>query len=176
MWLPDRTKLLKVRLHSQGLDPETPWAEDCGPAPGPAGSRYVRIGNVPFLHAKPTYGDVIVVSPDEERVLSWDGGGRGYDEVCESLIEDSGRWVMILDYEVRPPAATSQEAFSALDIVGESVDIAVEGCFAPSATRPGRAYLAIPASMNVEQALALLQSARLPMSLTLVHPLEDDEG
>ena len=61
MWLPDRAKLIKVRLHANGEDAETPWAEDCGPAPGPVGAHYARLGNVPFLHAKPTYGDVVVV-------------------------------------------------------------------------------------------------------------------
>ena len=52
------TKAIKVCLTNRGEDQETPWAHDLGPAPGPKGSRKVRLVNVPFLHAKPTWGDV----------------------------------------------------------------------------------------------------------------------
>ena len=61
MWLPDSSKLVKVRLHNQGEDVETLWAEGLGPAGEGLPARRVRLGNVPFLHAKPTYEDVIDV-------------------------------------------------------------------------------------------------------------------
>ncbi len=174
MWHPDRAKLVKVRLHSRDLDRETPWAEDCGPAPAPAGARYVRLANVPFLHAKPTYGDVIVASPDEEGMLSWDDEGLPYEQVVDRIIEDGGRWAMVLDYELLDSASNTQAAFSALDVAGEEADIAVEGCFAPGPGRPGRAYLAVPASLDVDDVLTFLERQDLPMSMTLVHPLEEE--
>ncbi len=175
MWRPRREKLVKVRLHSRGLDCETPWGEDCGPAPAPAGARFVRLANVPFLHPKPTYGDVIVASPDEHGVLSWDSEGLPYEQVAERIIEDGGRWAMILDYQVMDAAADSQAAFSALDLAGEEADIAVEGCFAPGRGRPGRAYLAVPATLDVDDVLTFLERQDLPMSMTLVHPVEGED-
>jgi hypothetical protein len=76
MWVPDASKVVKVCLHSQGAYVETPWAEDLGVAPGPPGARLVRLGNVPFLRPKPTYGDVLVVEPDANygNRLTWNAG------------------------------------------------------------------------------------------------------
>jgi len=54
MWLPEKSKLLKIRIQSNGADVETPWAEDLGEVEGRKGARRVKIANVPFLHAKPT--------------------------------------------------------------------------------------------------------------------------
>ena len=77
MWLPDKSKLVKIRLHNQGEDVETAWAEDLGLASRGKVTRRVRLGNVPFLHAKPTYGDVIEVQPDEkDGMLDWDRAGQ----------------------------------------------------------------------------------------------------
>lgn len=175
MWLPDRAKLIKVSLSSNGEDVETPWAEDGGPAPGPAGARYARLGNVPFLHAKPTYGDVIVVVPDADGVFSWDSGGLPYERLGERIIEDGGRWVMVLDFVLLEAGGDAQQAFSALDIAGQRRDIAVEGCYGPKSDLPGRAYLAVPNHLGVDAVLAYLEGQRLPMTLSLVHPV-DDEG
>ena len=67
-------KPVKVCLIDQGRARETPWALDLCPAPGPKGSRKVRLINVPFFHAKPTWGDVIVVSP-KDGIPTWDRDG-----------------------------------------------------------------------------------------------------
>src|SRR5450432_1792453 len=75
------TKAIKVCLTNRGEDQETPWAHDLGPAPGPKGSRKVRLVNVPFLHAKPTWGDVIVVSPVEDGFPTWDRDGVPWTKV-----------------------------------------------------------------------------------------------
>lgn len=154
---------------------ETSWAEDCGPAPGRAGARYVRLGNVPFLRAKPTYGDVIVVSPDQDRMLSWDSEGVPYEQIGDRIIEDGERWAMILEFELLDPDGDAQEAFSALDIAAEKQDIAVEGAFGPKRGRPGRAYLAVPTKLDVEPVLTFLEDQDLPMSLRLVHPREGED-
>jgi hypothetical protein len=145
MWLPDKNRLIKVRLQDQGLDVETPWAEDLGPAPV-EGARRARLANVPFLHAKPTYEDVIVVVPDEQGILTWDRNGVSWEQIRTRIDDDSGRWAMIVDYA--PGAAADTLAlFSALDIAAAQIDVCFEGCFGPHNGEPGRAYLAVPAAM-----------------------------
>jgi len=73
---------IKVCLVNEGDDVETPWAIDLGPADsGPDGSRRVRLINVPFMHAKPTWGDVVIVTPVEGGRLTWNGGGVPYSEI-----------------------------------------------------------------------------------------------
>ncbi len=173
MWIPDRTKLVKVLLHADGIDVETPWAEDLGPVHDSSGARRVRLGNVPFLHAKPTYEDVIVVEPNPERgFLTWDSRGVPWEEILTRIDEDSERWVMIVDYEVVGDAS-SQTAFSALDIAGEKANIAVEGDYGPKPETPGRAYLAVPKELGVSNVMLLLEQSKLPLTLRLVHPVDE---
>ncbi len=149
VWLPDESRLVKVRLQSNGEDVEMAWAEDCGSAPGHEDGRHVRLGNVPFLHAKPTYGDLILATPDpNDGMLMWDDGKLQYERIGEKIIEDGGRWAMILDYELLDPTGDAQEAFSALDCAGEKYNVAVEGFYGPRDDRPGRAYLAVPQELE----------------------------
>lgn len=75
-----------------------------------SGARRVRIGNVPFLHAKP-YEDVIVVEPDpDDGMLTWDSHGVSV-RLGTRIEEDGGRWAMIVDYELTTYFAGS-EGFS----------------------------------------------------------------
>lgn len=174
VWIPDEKKLVKICLHSQGKDVETPWAEDLGPAAVSPGARFVRLGNVPFLHAKPTYGDVLVVVPDPVyNKLTWDREGLPFERIRERIVEDGGRYTVIIDYELSPPGSDPQPAFSALDVAGENANVNVEGCFGPTAERPGRAYFAVPYAMSIAALLAYLDEQNLPMSLRLVHPVGD---
>src|SRR6476469_1778392 len=91
-------QLVKVVLHNRGADIETPWAEDLGPADG--GGRRVRLDNVPFLHAKPTFGDVIVAREDAryDGQLAWDRDGVPWPRIGERIELDGGRYAMIVDY------------------------------------------------------------------------------
>ena len=174
MWLPDESKLLKVRLHSRGEDVETAWAEDLGEVQGQPGARRVRLGNVPFVHSKPTYGDVLIVEPSlPGGMLTWDSFGLPYERIRERIEEDGGRYAVILDYTLESSAQDAQAAFSALDIAGEQANIAVEGCFTPKKERPGRAYLAVPYNLKPTDVMKYLRGKSLPMSLTLVHPVDD---
>ena len=91
---------IKVLLHNEGQDQETPWAEDLGPSPVAPGARRVRLVNIPFLNAKPTYGDVIVAIPNADGVLAWDRGGVAWEHIDQRIEEDGGRWVMIIGYRV----------------------------------------------------------------------------
>ena len=176
MWTPNKDKLVKVRLHSKGEDGETPWAEDLGPDPKATGARLVRLANIPFFHAKPTFGDVISAVYEDD-FLTWDSQGLGYDDIVEQrIVEDSGRWAMIIDYEAQPNAEGSvAELFSNFAQQSETLEFIIEGYYANSETRKGRAYLAIPSAESVESAFNKLKELSPVMTLTLVHPVDDEE-
>lgn len=155
---------LKVLLHNQGEDAETPWAEDLGPHPAKAGARLVRLVNVPFLHAKPTFGDVLVVEPDAEGMLAWDRQGVPWDDLDSRIEGDGGRWVMIIDYE-----APSRELASDLARWLDEQDYICEG------PGPGRLYLALPAASEVGPTFASVAANPFGVAVTLVHPVDDAE-
>ncbi len=173
MWVPDPKRVVKVVLHDRGDDVEAPWAEDLGPDPADPTRRLLRIGNVPFFHAKPTYEDVISATRDPARGMwAWDRGGAPFERVPSMLHEDSGRWAMILDYRLNADMPL-KDAFRALDLAGEQREISVEGAYEDDDKRGGRAFAAAPREMGVAEALAALRSADLPVDLTLVHPTAD---
>lgn len=163
-------KLIKVRLTNQGEDIETPWAHDLGPAPNAAaGARTVKLVNVPFMHAKPTWGDTIVVTPAADAFPTWDRGGVKWNEISSRIVEDGGRWAMILDYRPHDDV-TAADAFSALARVCDVERIVCEGAWAPRDADPGRAYLAVPKDTVVGAVIDRLDGAGLPMHIILVHP------
>jgi hypothetical protein len=82
---------------------------------------------------------------------------------------------MIVDYVLHPGRDDVKAAFSALHDAAEKVDLVVEGLRSPSDGRPGRAYLAAPYALGVADVFALLREAELPLTLTLVHPVVDDD-
>ena len=117
VWVPDKNKPVKVCLHSRGEDVETPWAEDLGKAPGRPSARLVRLGNVPFRHAKPTYGDVLVVEYDATyNKLTWDSGGLPYERILERIAEDGGRYAVVIDFDLVPLSTDARAAFKLLDL------------------------------------------------------------
>ncbi len=166
-----RSKQIKVCLTNEGADVETPWAEDLGPVAGRKGARRVRLANVPFLHAKPTWGDVIVVEPvDEDGFLTWDRGGVAWSKVGTRIHEDSGRWAMIVDYEPHPGDESGTAAFRALAKACAAAEIICEGCVGPRRGKPGRAYLAVPRELTDPQVMAKLRGEALPCELVQIHP------
>ncbi|MDP2304768.1 MAG: hypothetical protein Q8P18_01915 [Pseudomonadota bacterium] len=52
----------RILLHDNGEDVETLWGI---PVESPPGRTFVRLDNVPFLHAKPTFDEVVEVAEDE---------------------------------------------------------------------------------------------------------------
>jgi hypothetical protein len=165
-----KLKTIKVCLTNRGEDSETPWAEDLGPAPGRSGSRKVRLVNVPFLHAKPTWGDVIAVAPVEDGLPTWDRDGVAWNHVGAKIVEDGGRWAMIVDYA--PHADTTADvAYRALAVAAEEVDIVCEGAWGPERGKPGRAYLAVRNAASDRDVMGDLRAAELPCELTQIHPV-----
>lgn len=174
MWHPDKEKLLRVRLCNHEDDVETCWGEDLGAVATDPSARLVRLGNVPFLHAKPTYEDVIEVRAQTDGVLEWNGQGVEYEDIAERLHEDGGRWPVIIDYRPSPPHTDLDATFKALDRAAEKVDIAVEGAFANQEERRGRAYLALPPSTSLDELLTWLVSPAVNLQFKLVHPVDEE--
>jgi hypothetical protein len=173
---------IKVLLVNDGDDVETPWAIDLGEAAGaPEGSRRVRLINVPFMHAKPTWGDVIVVTPDADGRLEWNGNGASYSETEALIEEDGGRYTVIVDY--MPHAGTTADvAWNALRRVFEregrdlaEADAVCEGMRGPRGEKPGRGYLAVKYDLMPADVMERLRAASVPAELTLVHPTDDPE-
>jgi len=161
-----KPKLIKVCLMNQGLDQETPWAHDLGPARGPKGSRKARLINVPFLHAKPTWGDVVVVSPVEDGFPTWDRQGVAWTKIGTRIAEDGGRWAMIVDYAPNGKG----DAFGALVRACAEHNIVCEGAVGPRNGRPGRSYLAVRNELTDVNVMSLLRTAALPCKLFQIHP------
>ena len=162
-------KPIKVCLTYGGAATGTPWAEDLGPAPGPSGSRRVRLLNVPFLHAKPTWGDVIVVSPVVRGLPTWDRRGVPWAKLPARIAEDGGRWAMIVDYvphEDTAPAA----ACRALEAACADEGVICEPAWLARPGHPGRVYFAIEHARSDAEVLAALRAAELPCELVQIHP------
>ncbi len=164
---PDGERV-KILLHASGEDPETPWALDLGPAPGKRGARLVRLVNVPFLHAKPTFGDEIVVAPGPDGWLAWDRGDADPDR-GEGIARDGGRYALIIDY--LPPAGADVPAvFTAICEAARRLDVVPEGCFGPRADKPGRAYFAAPNAVTPLALMTAVTGAVDDCVFTLIHP------
>jgi hypothetical protein len=165
-----KPQVIKVCLVNRGEDAETPWAQDLGPAKGPKGSRKVRLVNVPFMHEKPTWGDVIVVSPVEDGPLTWDSNNVPASKIGTRILEDGGRHAMIVHYIPRTGDATGNAAFKALDAACKQLDIVCEGALGPGANRPGIAYLAIPSALTASAVMTRLRDAAIPAGLIQIYP------
>ncbi len=167
---PVEPTLIKVCLTNKGEDTETPWAHDLGPAPGsPPGSRRARLVNVPFMHAKPTWGDVVVVSPVKEGFPTWDRGGIPWKQISSKIVDDGGRWAMIVDY-IPHPGINDNDAFQALARACDAERLVCEGAWGPRDAEPGRAYLAVMKELTAETVMQQLLAAPLPMQLIQIHP------
>jgi cell division septation protein DedD len=162
-----KPKPIKVCLTNAGKDTETPWAEDLGPAPGRKGSRRVRLINVPFMHAKPTWGDVIVVSPVDDGLPTWDRAGTPWAQIGARIAEDCGRWAMIVDYVPHPD---SKDAFNALARACAEHDVVCEGAWDARDGDPGRVYLAVSGALTDDELMTRLRAAELPCELIQIHP------
>jgi hypothetical protein len=159
--------LIKVCLTNKGEDTETPWAHDLGPA-GADGSRKVKLVNVPFMHAKPTWGDTILVRPPRDNGFPvWDREGVPWKNIASKIVEDGGRWAMIVDYV---PRVAADEAFAALGRACDEAKIVCEGAWGPREHEPGRVYLAVQKELVADQVMGILVGASLPMDLIQIHP------
>ncbi|CAN5901673.1 hypothetical protein BH11MYX2_BH11MYX2_26730 [soil metagenome] len=162
-------KLIKVCLTNKGDDTETPWAHELGAAANaPPGSLKVKLVNVPFMHAKPTWGDTIIVSPVKDTFPTWDRDGVPWKQINSKILDDGGRWAMIIDY--KPRTGTTDEAFAALGRACDSHKIVCEGAWAARDSEPGRAYLAVQKELTADHVMSLLDDAKLPVLITQIHP------
>jgi hypothetical protein len=162
----DKTSLVKVFLHDRGDDVESAW---CQPAGEERGASLFRLVNVPFLHAKPTYGDVIAAFRDDrfDGNWAWDREGVPYARVGQRLHTDGERYALIVDYSMRTDAD-----FGALVAALERQHaIVAEGCFGPRGEDPGRLYLAAPRSLPPSVVMAAAEKLGRGFRFALVHPV-----
>ncbi|HSD90960.1 MAG TPA: hypothetical protein VLB44_25725 [Kofleriaceae bacterium] len=158
-----KPKLIKVCLTNLGEDTETPWAYDLGDV---RGGKKVKLANVPFMHAKPTWGDTIVVKY-VDGMWTWDRDGVPWSKVGTRIAEDGEHWAMIVDYDPHPG---EDDAFGALAKACRDGDVVCEGAWGPEGAKPGRVYLAVPDEMSDVQVMAKLRARELPCELVQVHP------
>jgi hypothetical protein len=127
----------------------------------------VRLANVPFMHAKPTWGDTIVVAATEDGFPTWDRDGVPWSKINSRIEVDGGHWAMIVDYAPHPNAA---DAWSTLVRECANHEIVCEGAWGPEAGKPGRAYLAVAEAMSDVDVMNALLGAGLPCDLMQIHP------
>jgi len=162
-----KPKQIKVALTNRGQDVETPWAVDLGPASGPSGSRKVRLINVPFMHAKPTWGDTIVVSPVDDGLPTWDRDGVPWPKIGSRIADDGGRWAMIVDYA---PHRNAAAVFEDIARTCAEHDVVCERAWGPRNGEPGRAYLAVSPDLTDHDVMTSLREAQLACELIQIHP------
>ncbi len=162
----DKTSLVKVFLHDRGEDVESAWCQPVGASDGAA---LFRLVNVPFLHAKPTYGDVIAARRDDrfDGNWAWDRQGVPWARVRERLHSDGERYALIVDYTMR----TNADFGALVAALERQQGIVAEGCFGPRGEEPGRLYLAAPRTMSPADVMAIVTKLGRFFQFALVHPL-----
>jgi len=171
MWLPDRDKLVKVRLKNGNDDVETPWAENLGEDKEGRGI-LVKVGKHSILprEAHLRRRSAAEPRPGRRGFLTWDSEGVPWEAILTRIHGDSGRWAMVLDWRPTDPKESAQAAFSRLDRAPELLQVAAEGRWAPGPDKLGRAYFAVPKGLTVTEVLSRLRSTVSGVELTLVHP------
>ena len=162
----DKTSLVKVFLHDRGQDVESAWCQPVGEA---RGASLFRLVNVPFLHAKPTYGDIIAAFRDEvfDGNWAWDRAGVPYEGIGERLHTDGERYALIIDYTMR----TDADFGALVSALERKHGIVAEGCFGPRGEEPGRLYLAALRTLAPEDVMAAVEKLGRGFRFALIHPL-----
>jgi hypothetical protein len=154
---------VKLFLHDRGTDVESVWAQPCGTA---GGKPLYRLVNIPFLHAKPTWGDVLVAPKSREYGHpAWDRGGTPFAKVGTRIHTDGGRYAAIVDYRREPETNFGTLCRALWDELG----VQAEGAWGPKGQAPGRLYLAVPKELGIDALLARLAREK-GWRFTLVHP------
>jgi hypothetical protein len=162
----DKTSLVKVFLHDRGQDVESAWCQPVGEA---RGASLFRLVNVPFLHAKPTYGDVIPAFRDDvfDGNWAWDRAGVAYERIGERLHTDGERYALIVDYTMR----TDADFGALVSALERKHALVAEGCFGPRGEEPGRLYLAAKRELDAAAVMEALTKLGRGFRFTLIHPV-----
>jgi hypothetical protein len=156
----DKRSLVKVFLHDRGEDVESAWCQPVGPS-------LFRLVNVPFLHAKPTYGDVVAAERNDDGNWAWDRRGVAQTRLGERLHEDGGRYALIVDYTMWAEA----DLGALVQALERKHDIVGEGCFGPRGEEPGRLYLAAPRALDPAAVMAAVTKLGRGFRFALIHPV-----
>jgi hypothetical protein len=159
-----KTEPVKLFLHEDHDHVESVWAVKVGKA---RNGTLLRLDNVPFVHAKPTYGDVVLAKADRELEVpyAWNLAGIKSAEMSKRLHEDGGRYAAIVDYQL--PRGAS---FARLCTWLKTHDVVTEGCYGPDDKQPGRLYLAIPKTLKMPALMIEAKKRFGSMKLQQIHP------
>src|SRR5580704_725522 len=114
--------LAKVNLRNREGETESVWCTVVDAAKG-----LFRVVNIPMLRVRPTYGDVIVATPDREGMLT-----------LRRTHKVGGYWVDALEYKHK---ATFQPLVTWLE---KTHGIVCEGIEGPQGDSPGVIAVAVP--------------------------------
>jgi hypothetical protein len=155
----ERFLVVKVVLHDRGDRVES---ARCQPVGFEEGRALFRVDSVPFLHAKPTYDDVIVARGDDTYAGNWTWNGA-----AGRIHKDGGRYALLVEYH-----ASAEADFQRLtQLLRRDHDIVVEIGYPPQGKKPGRLYLAAPRRMGTSEVLRALGSAGEGFRIDVVRPL-----
>ena len=135
---------VKLFLHENYDDVESVWGTTCGRA---RGGTLVRIDNIPYVHSKPTFGDVVVAKRDRELDVpyAWNVGQNGKSisekKIIARLHEDAGRYAGIVEYAAKKKGASFARLTKWLR---KEHDVVSEGAW------EGTLYLAIPKKLRMK--------------------------
>jgi hypothetical protein len=150
--------LVKLFLHKNHSDVESVWGEKVGKV---RGGTLVRLDNVPFLHAKPTYGDVVVAKRDKELEVDF-----AFNIPHGTVHADGGRHAAIVDYTMAKGASFARLS----KWLHAKLDVVPEGCFGPDGKEPGRLYLAIPEVLKTEDVVGRMAEHFPKFRFVQIHP------
>jgi hypothetical protein len=157
---PAGPAVVKVILHARGELVETALCEAYGFDRGRA---LFRLESVPFLHPKPTYGDVISAHTDDAYEGNW-----AWDRDREPIRHDGGRYTLMVDYHTSDEEADFDRLCRRLRA---DHDLVAELGYEPQGKKPGRLYLAAPRKSPPTAVLAALGQVGAGFRIEAVRPL-----
>jgi hypothetical protein len=155
----ERFLVVKVVLHDRGDRVET---ARCQPVGFEDGRALFRVDSIPFLHAKPTYDDVIVARGDDTYAGNWTWNGA-----AGRIHKDGGRYALLVEYH----AAAEADFPRLTQLLRRDHDIVVEIGYPPHGKKAGRLYIAAPRRMGTSEVLRALGSAGEGFRIDVVRPL-----
>ncbi len=157
---PTGPAIVKVILHARGELVETALCEAYG---FDRGRPLFRLESVPFLHARPTHGDVIAARTDDAY-----GGNWAWDRDREPIRQDGGRYTLVVDYHTSDDEADFDRLCRRLRA---EHDLVAELGYEPQGKKPGRFYLAAPRKVTPSAVLVALDQAAKGFRIEAVRPL-----
>jgi hypothetical protein len=146
-----------VVLHDRGSKVES---ARCEPAGFDEGRALFRLVSIPLLHAKPTWGDVIMARGDDTY-----GGNWTWNGAAGKIHHDGGRYTLLVEYH-------GDVDFRFLGhLLRRDHDIILEPGYPPQGKKAGHLYLAAPRRAATSAVLKALGGLAEGLRINVVRPL-----